>query len=294
MQFDRQALTQWLESLRPPGTTGWVWNCQIFEQLPSTNRTLWEHLDQGATSGTIVIALEQTAGRGQWGRQWQSPPGGLYLSLGLLLDLAIAQSARLTLGSAWGIATVLGDWGIPVQLKWPNDLLLGHHKLGGILTETRIHQGRISQAVIGVGINWCNAVPASGISLQSFLKAPEYTDCRFNRQPPTLEFLAALVVQGLLTGYQTWQQPDIAPLLIAYEQLLTGLGAAIVVEGEPGVILGVTASGALRVGLDPPRKGDLTGSELHLQPGMISLGYPQTNTSEYNGQREPNHEGKQQ
>ncbi|HEY9668959.1 MAG TPA: biotin--[acetyl-CoA-carboxylase] ligase, partial [Coleofasciculaceae cyanobacterium] len=77
----------------------------LFETLPSTNQTLWELLDRGAMSGTAVIAAQQTAGRGQWGRQWQSSVGGLYLSFALAPHLQASNSAQLTLCSAWGIAT---------------------------------------------------------------------------------------------------------------------------------------------------------------------------------------------
>jgi len=67
------------------------------------------------------------------------------------------------LGNCYG----LREHGIPVGLKWPNDLMLCGRKLGGILTETKVQQGRITKAVVGVGINW-NPVPETGINLLSF------------------------------------------------------------------------------------------------------------------------------
>lgn len=168
----------------------------LFDTLPSTNQKLWELIDGGAAPGTVVIACEQTAGRGQWGRQWHSPPGGLYLSIALPANIPASNSVKLTLCSAWGIAKNLRDCGIPIAIKWPNDLMLLGRKLGGILTETRVSSGQLTKAIVGVGINWTNTVPETGINLQAFgdnLSEPPIA---------SLEMLAAITIQGILSGYQ--------------------------------------------------------------------------------------------
>lgn len=239
---------------------------QVFETLPSTNQTLWELLNQGAASGTVVIALQQTAGRGQWGRQWQSTLGGLYLSLALTPNLQASNSAQLTLCSAWGIATALRSYDIPVFLKWPNDLLLLGRKLGGILTETRVYQGHITKAVVGVGLNWSNAVPETGIALESFCKEQLI---RSDPRVTSLEQVAAIVIQGLNLGFQRWSEQGIDSLLPSYLELLDSLGRQVMVDGNPGLITGVTPSGELQICLnsaEPP-------IEICLKPGTISLGY---------------------
>jgi len=185
-----------------------------FDTLASTNSTLWELLNQGAGAGTTVIAAQQQAGRGQWGRQWQSFPGGLYLSVAVAPNLAAPQGQQLTLCSAWGIATTLRQYSLPIQLKWPNDLLLHGRKLGGILTETHLRQGQITTAVIGVGLNWANPVPDIGINLKSVLT---------NQPTPaidSLERLAAITLEGLELGYQQWQS-GLKTLLPDYLKLLT-------------------------------------------------------------------------
>ena len=216
----------------------------IFETLPSTNQTLWQLINQGATAGTVVIALQQTAGRGQWGRQWSSPMGGLYLSLALATNLPAVDSSQLTLCSVWGIATALRDCGIPVLIKWPNDLILGGRKLGGILTETRVQQGQITRAIVGVGINWTNATPETGINLQSFLKEQS------NPILTSLEELTALTLKGLLSGYEQASTAGIETLLPSYLELLTSKGRQVVVEGRSGVVVGVTPTGELQVRFD--------------------------------------------
>lgn len=237
---------------------------QVFETLPSTNQTLWELLSQGAIAGTAVLALQQESGRGQWGRQWQSPLGGLYLSVALNPLLPIANSAQLTLCSAWGIATALRSYNLPVQLKWPNDLVINGRKLGGILTETRIHQGQVTKAVVGVGINWTNPVPETGINLQTVLE--KQAEPAIN----SLEMLSAIVLQGVASGYTAWQQEGIENLLPSYLKFLTNLGRSVAVNDLQGIVVGVSDQGELQI-----RAGSEGSSsrEILLKPGTISLGY---------------------
>lgn len=262
--FDRHCLEAFLEDVSLP------LSFHIFETLPSTNQTLWELLDRGATPGTVVIALQQTAGRGQWGRQWQSSTGGLYLSIALAPDLVATNSAHLTLCSAWGIATQLRSHGIPALIKWPNDLILCKRKLGGILTETRVQQGRITKAVVGVGINWANPVPETGINLESFLEQqPIEANALHAWFANALERLAAITLQGILSGYRHVSPEGIDALLPAYVELLSCRGRSVIVEGRSGVIVGVASTGELQVRLN----SSAAAEEICLKPGTISLGY---------------------
>lgn len=242
----------------------------LFDTLPSTNQTLWKLIEQGYEPNTVVIATQQTAGRGQWGRQWSSPVGGLYLSLAIAPNLLASQSYQLTLCSAWGIAMALRDQGIPVGLKWPNDLILCERKLGGILTETKVYRGKITQAVVGVGINWVNTVPEIGINLRSFLaNQPQATIT-------SLEMLAAVTLRGITFGNQYCLQVGIDNLLLSYHKLLTNMGRVVSVNGHRGTIVGITPSGELRVRLEPElgnHSVSVYTQEICLKPGNISLGY---------------------
>lgn len=217
----------------------------VFDSLPSTSTRLWEMMAQGAGSGTVAIAQRQSSGRGQRGRSWQSEPGGLYLSLALAPAWPIAHSALLTCCSAWGIATALNNLGLPVQIKWPNDLFFAGKKLGGILTETKLAQPTaefspgnigdkalpcITQAVIGVGINWHNWVPETGITLAKIQKSmpgnavPSKINC--------LEMLAALVLKGILQGVYFQQQVGSQVFMKAYSDLLIQIGKAVSIDSS--------------------------------------------------------------
>lgn len=245
-----------------------------FDTVSSTNTVAWELLDRGSNPGTVVIAAQQEAGKGQWGRQWRSLPGGLYLSVAIAPRIRAENALLLTLGSAWGIATGLRQPPltlnnpfpkIPVQLKWPNDLILQKRKLGGILTETRSRRGQITSAVVGVGINWTNPVPEIGINLKTFLELDP------TAPKASLEMLAAITLQGIVSGYQQACEKGIASLLASYQHLLTNMGKQVIVDGRSGAIAGISAAGKLRVRLEPTNA--TSASEIHLEPGTIGLGY---------------------
>jgi BirA family transcriptional regulator, biotin operon repressor / biotin---[acetyl-CoA-carboxylase] ligase len=205
-----------------------------FDCLPSTNTQLWQMLAQGAKAGTVVLAQRQSAGRGQRDRTWYSAPGGLYLSLALEPDWPIVDSAQLTCMSAWGIATALNNLGLPIQIKWPNDLFFEGKKLGGILTETKLAQPasafealsndpkalpRIKQAVIGVGINWHNPTPETGITLAKILEL--IPECTAKNKINCLEMLVALTLKGILQGTFCQQRLGSQVFMKAYQKLLT-------------------------------------------------------------------------
>ncbi len=124
-------------------------------RLPSTNDLAKEMGRQGAPEGTLVVADGQEAGRGRLGRQWVSPEGvGLYVSLILRPPLPPSELPQITLTVAVAAAQALERVAqIAPGIKWPNDLLLGGRKLGGILTELETEAERIRYLVVGMGLN---------------------------------------------------------------------------------------------------------------------------------------------
>jgi BirA family transcriptional regulator, biotin operon repressor / biotin---[acetyl-CoA-carboxylase] ligase len=241
----------------------------IFNTVSSTNQTLWQLIDKGEKPGCVVIATQQTAGRGQWGRQWQSPLGGLYLSMAIAPQLEATSSYQLTLASAWGITAQLQKFGIPVAIKWPNDLVLDGRKLGGILTETKVNKGQITQAVIGVGINWVNQVPETGINLQLWQNSQNHQIINH------LEMLTSQVLIGIKSGIEFLQVEGINILLSRYLDVLTNIGDQVYVNNLLGKVVGVTPEGDLRLRITNDDLKAAVTSEISVQPGTISLGYRQ-------------------
>lgn len=127
----------------------------FYNELPSTNIKAMELAAGGAPEGTAVIADTQTGGKGRLGREWFSPPGvNLYTSVVFRPDLTPPEAPILTLVFAVAVAEATEEFtGDGVELKWPNDLLLGKRKVAGILTEMNSDMDRVISVVCGIGVN---------------------------------------------------------------------------------------------------------------------------------------------
>jgi BirA family biotin operon repressor/biotin-[acetyl-CoA-carboxylase] ligase len=129
-----------------------------FASVSSTSTLLLQAAANGAPAGTVYLADEQTAGRGRAGHGWHSAPAdGLYVSVLARPSLRLREALWISL--ATGLASrsaVLAATGQTTDIRWPNDLLLGARKLGGILVETAVEPdaaATLRYAVIGIGIN---------------------------------------------------------------------------------------------------------------------------------------------
>lgn len=239
-------------------------NIHIFDTLTSTNDKLAQLLaEQNAPPGTVVIAKTQTAGRGQRGRTWNSAIGGLYLSMAICPDLLAINIHQLTVGLVWGIAYQLRQQGIPVCIKWPNDLILADRKLGGILTQTRVFQGKIQQAIVGVGINYANPVDRNAINL-----APS-KDCQPNYGNIPIELLTSCTIRGIISGYKRCTPATLDRLLSDYLELLNARGHSVIVNGKLGTVLGISPQGELHIGFTTATET----TETYFLPGTFTLGY---------------------
>ncbi len=125
-----------------------------FDTVDSTNNAAKELARTGALEGTVVVALTQTMGRGRHNRIWESPKGGVYMSVVLRPGLHPKDLTRLTLLSGLAVATALNSlYDIKVRLKWPNDLMLNSRKLGGILSEMEGEAQKVNFVIVGIGLN---------------------------------------------------------------------------------------------------------------------------------------------
>lgn len=132
-------------------------------EVGSTNDIVAARAAAGEPEGLVVVAEEQTAGRGRHGRSWHSPAGsGLYVSV--LLRPPVHESSLLTIAAGVALCDALREsTGLATEIKWPNDLLApgGTRKLGGILVEGSATGSRLEYAVLGFGINLrASAYPA--------------------------------------------------------------------------------------------------------------------------------------
>ena len=125
----------------------------VFDTLESTNSKAKELACTGAEDGTFVIAQAQTHGRGRLDRAWQSPPGGMYLSVLLRPKIAMEKTSLLSFIAALAVSTTLDSYGLHATIKWPNDVRVGGKKIAGILLESEVSGNTIDYVVVGIGIN---------------------------------------------------------------------------------------------------------------------------------------------
>lgn|GEM_PF-89370 len=135
----------------------------VLRSVDSTNRLARQMGLEGSPAGTAVIAEQQTAGRGRHGRDFLSPPGGVYVSVLLRPTLPPAQSGRLTLLAAVAACESIESLGgLSPAIKWPNDILLPGGKVCGILLEMVAREDCVDFVVLGVGVNVRAAPPGVG------------------------------------------------------------------------------------------------------------------------------------
>ncbi len=127
-----------------------------YDTLPSTNDLARSLAASGAAEGTVIVAEQQTAGRGRLGRSWASPPGGLWLSVLLRPDLPLGQTPLVGLAASTAAAAAIEETtGLRPRVKWPNDVLIDGRKVAGLLLEAGPLQAGSGAAwlIVGIGIN---------------------------------------------------------------------------------------------------------------------------------------------
>jgi BirA family biotin operon repressor/biotin-[acetyl-CoA-carboxylase] ligase len=135
--------------------------CLLFSRIDSTLDAAHRAASEDAPHGTVVLALEQTAGRGRNGRTWHSPPGGVWLAM--VLRPPAAPPGVVAIRAGLVVADVVDELlHRPLaRVKWPNDVLLEERKLAGVLAEGRWQGDALQWLALGVGINVENEVPAA-------------------------------------------------------------------------------------------------------------------------------------
>lgn len=213
----------------------------------------------GAPEGTVVLAAEQTTGRGRLGREWTSPPGGIYASVVLRPAVETPEAIVLPLVVGLGVAHGLDALGVHTKLKWPNDLLCTDgRKVAGVLLEGLSEGWLINWIVAGVGVNVRSAPDADRSAS---------VDELFGRRVPLAE-VAAAVLDGIAGTYRRWQAAGFAPFAAEYERRSYLAGRPVRVSDAAGRLVaqgdvaGIDALGRLLVatgsGTVPVVAGDVT------------------------------------
>ncbi len=216
-----------------------------FEAASSTMDIALQLGIKGSPEGTIVLAEAQTKGRGRLGRNWFSPKHkGIYLSLILRPRISPNQTPLLTLISAVSICEAIKEkTGLAPQIKWPNDILIHHKKVGGILTELNAETDISRFVVVGIGLNVNNdkkTLPAGATSLKE----------QKEEDVERLELLQE-ILRKIEANYLIFQENGGNPIIGKWREYSISLGKRVKVtvqkEQIEGFALDIDADGGLLI-----------------------------------------------
>lgn len=211
-----------------------------FDSIDSTQTIAHQLAEQGAAEGTLVLAEQQTAGRGRMGRSWHSPKGkGVWMSLILRPRIPVHFTPQLTLLVAVALCrTIRKIEAIPVTIKWPNDLLIEGKKVSGILLESSAEDERLKYVIAGVGISvnletedYPEQLREVGTSLRIA------SGKKWSRTQLIQTFLAQFE-----TLYELYHSEGFEPIRVAWEALAVSLGRTIQARTPKGTVEGVAES----------------------------------------------------
>jgi BirA family biotin operon repressor/biotin-[acetyl-CoA-carboxylase] ligase len=226
---------------------------EVLPEIDSSNSELMRRARAGRHEPTLLVAEGQTAGRGRLGRVWQSQTGDS-LTFSLSLSMAPRDWSGLSLAVGLSLAESLHP---DVGLKWPNDLWFQDRKLGGILVEAAT-LGERSQVVVGVGLN-IRPCRADGLSTAPAALTELWPEAS---AASCLERVAMPLVQALLA----FEREGFAPLQTRFESRDVLKGRRVhTSDGQLGVSLGVSLSGALRLHSDAGSH-DILSAEISVRP----------------------------
>jgi BirA family transcriptional regulator, biotin operon repressor / biotin---[acetyl-CoA-carboxylase] ligase len=231
-----EALWQAVMAMGVPSLAGF--SVEVLPEIDSTNTELMRRARAGRTEPTLLVAEQQTAGRGRLGRPWHSGAAGgtqvpsLTFSIGLLLQPQVWDGLSLVVG-----LSVAGSLHSDIQLKWPNDLWLQDRKLAGILIET-VAVGAQRYAVLGIGINIAPRA-AEGLSTPPACLQELWPQASAAQ---ALERVAAPLLGDVLQ----FEREGFAPFAARFAARDALQGRAVYLsDGVQGTAEGVDASGAL-------------------------------------------------
>ncbi len=241
---------------------------RVFRATTSTSDVVEKLARDGVAEGVVVFAEAQTRGRGRLGRRWVSPAGkGLWFSVLLRPRLRPQQMTQLTIAAATAVArAVRAQTSLRPEVKWPNDLLLGGRKFGGILTELSGEQDRVRHAVLGIGLD----VNVTASDFPPELRRGATSLRIESGQPVPRAELAVAVLRELEVDYARLTTGRFEEVADEWEALCTTLGRDLEVSiGERrlrGRAEALDQDGSLLLRTDYGRLECVTGGDVTLRP----------------------------
>lgn len=240
---------------------------EYVESCPSTQLIAHDEAQKGAPDGTVVIAEEQTSGKGRLSRPWTSTAyKGIWMSIIMRPTLTLQQAPQMTLVAAVALTRAIEEvTAIQAQIKWPNDILIEGKKVTGILTELQADPDRIKAIIIGIGINVNQEqtdFPEDLLPIATSLKM--VLGESVNRAK-----LIAKTLQYLEQFTQLYETHGFGPVKLLWEGYSNTVGkrirAVMINETIEGVALGISEEGMLEVQLDDGTVRGIYSADIEIQ-----------------------------
>lgn len=238
---------------------------RLFAEVGSTNEVARSLAEQGG-NGTVVLAETQTRGQGRLSRPWSSPPGGIWMSLILRPDIPIALAYLINMAvcvaACRAISAILD---LETGIKWPNDLLVGDRKVGGILMEIGAVDDRLDYAIVGLGIN-------ANIDPSRF--PAEWMATSLSREMGSDVSRTALIQRTLLEIERAYENMESEEIYNEWRRRSVTIGRRVCICARSielvGEVVDLARDGALLLRRDDEVVRVLAGDCMHLR-GMVGI-----------------------
>lgn len=231
-----------------------------FDEIDSTNEEAKRLAKGGGCHGAVIWAKKQTAGKGRLGRAWESKEGNLFVSVLLKPDKPLKELSQLSFVAA--VAAIesikpLLPSGQRVQCKWPNDILLGGRKVGGILLESFQGEGG-AWVTVGIGVNVEHFPPKTEFPATCLKDA--------GVELVSAKIVLSRLIHNFIVAYNQWDAKGFAPMRTQWLHYAWGLGDRVCArwpDGEcEGVAEGVNEDGSLIVVLADGKKQHIHAADI--------------------------------
>ncbi len=206
----------------------------VCDVVDSTNATARDLAETGSPEGTVVIAQTQLKGRGRFERSWESPEGGLYLSLILRPNIPPEKTSLLPLVTALAVAKTIRSYRVFATIKWPNDVRVNGRKIAGILLESEGRGQRLEYVVVGIGINL--SVDLEELSVETQKKSASLHH-ELHKIIDYHEFLRSFI-SDFEQSYKDFIRKRYSELIIEWKTLSDTIGKTVRVKTMTGDIEG--------------------------------------------------------
>ncbi|KGP75563.1 biotin--acetyl-CoA-carboxylase ligase [Desulfosporosinus sp. Tol-M] len=259
------SLNEWV-LMKALTTTSLGSKIYLEDELESTNGRAKELARQGGFQGQVVLARCQSSGRGRLQRHWESPIGGLWMSVVLRPNLSLADASKVTLAASVAIADAFEElFSLRIGIKWPNDLIFNGLKIAGILGEVVGEWNTVQTLILGIGIN----VNFPRERLSPLLNAT--TLFEILKYDVDLNKLAATILINLDKQVIFLEKKEFEELRVRWLKRAVSLGEEVrIMLGEQviqGIFKGITIDGALLLETEDGEKSFIAG-EVQLRSKM--------------------------